>query len=89
MTKREMIIWNRWSTDMKILTKCIATGGARNVRVEADFWATPPSRLEITIYRLPDLTVETTDTVTSPSRPFSKSYTVTPGNKRVLCRAIP
>jgi len=89
MSKREIIVWSRWSTDMKMLTRCLATGGAGSVRVEADFWAVAPSRLEVIIYRLPDLTVEATDTVTSPSKPFTKTYTVSPGSKRVLCRAIP
>jgi hypothetical protein len=89
MSKREVVVWSGWSTDMKMLTKCLATGGAGSVRVEADFWAVAPSRLEVTIYKLPDLTIETTDTVTSPSKPFSKTYSITAGNKRVLCRAIP
>jgi hypothetical protein len=89
MSKRELIVWSGWSTDMKMLTKCLATGGAGNIRVEADFWATPPSSLEITIYKLPDLTVEATDMITSPSKPFTKTYSVTAGSKRILCRAIP
>jgi len=89
MTQGRIVIWSGWSTDMKMLTKCLATGGAGSLRVDADFWATAPSRLEVTIYKLPDLTVEATDTVTSPAKPFSKTYTVTAGNKRVLCRAIP
>jgi len=89
MSKREIIVWSGWRTDMKMLIKCMAIGGAGSVRVEADFWAVAPSRLEVIIYKLPDLTVETTDTVTSPTRPFSKTYTVSAGNKRVLCRAIP
>jgi hypothetical protein len=89
MTGRELVVWSGWSTDTKMLTKCIAVGGAGSVRVEADFWAVAPSRLEVTIYRLPDLTVEITDSITSPTRPFSRTYTVSPGNKRVLCRAIP
>jgi hypothetical protein len=89
MTTRELVVWSGWSTDMKMITKCLATGGAGSVRVDADFWAVAPSRLEVIIYRLPDLTVEATDTVTSPTRPFSKTYTVSAGNKRVLCRAIP
>jgi len=86
---RELIVWSRWSTDMKMITKCLATGGAGNVRVDADFWAVAPSRLEVIIYRLPDLTVEAIDTITSPSKPFTKTYAVSPGSKRVLCRAIP
>jgi hypothetical protein len=89
LTAKELVVWSGWSTDTKMLTKCLAVGGAGSVRVEADFWATPPSKLEVTIYRLPDLTAEVTDSITSPSRPLSKTYNVTAGNKRVLCRAIP
>jgi hypothetical protein len=74
---------------MNMLTNCIATCGIRSIKVEAEFWPTPPSRLEVTIYRLPDLTVEVADTVTNPARQFTKTYTVSVGDKRVLCRAIP
>jgi hypothetical protein len=89
MSRSIIAVWENWNIDMKMLTKCLAVGGAGNVRVEADFWAVAPSRLEVIIYRLPDLTVEATDTITSPSKPFTKTYTVSAGNKRVLCRAIP
>jgi len=89
MAPNVVVVWSRWNIDMKMLTKCIATGEAGNVRVEADFWAATPSTLEVTIYKLPNLTIEVTDTITSPARPFSRIYTVSAGNKRVLCRAIP
>jgi hypothetical protein len=89
MTTRELIMWSELG-DMRMLTKCIATGGAGSVRVDADFWVTNPTTLEVIIYRLPDFTAEVIDRITIPSKPFSKTYTgLTRGNKRVLCRAIP
>jgi len=86
---REVIVWSRWSTDMKMITKCLATGGVGNIRVEAEFWPTPPRMLWIEIYKLPDLTIEETDAIIDPPRSVAETYPVSPGSKRVLCRAIP
>ena len=89
MTAREIIVWSGWSTDMKMITKCMAIGGVGNIRVEAEFWPTPPRMLWIEIYKLPDMTIEGTDAIIDPPRSVAETYPVSPGNKRVLCRAIP
>jgi len=88
-TKKHALLWSGWATDMKMLTKCIATGGVGSLAVDADFWPTVPSSLVINIYKLPDLTLELTETIANPARPFSKTYSVTAGSKRVQCKAIP
>jgi hypothetical protein len=83
------VVWANWQTDTKILRKCVATGGAGSIKVDVDFWYSTPSRLDIEIYKLPDLTPELTDSITNPPKPLSKTYSVTAGKKRVLCRAVP